>query len=493
MKFRYTAIVARLIADNHGLAHSKLYFVANASSHGDWETHIGMKRAGLRMGALGTRLLALALFVVLTGCTVTRSDFPDYAKTISCKSGLGAYSLSRSELGIQVKERITLSGPVRTFQAVRVSSKPDPRHTYCLKFAGSPTSDDKVIVGRNTDGLLEIVSANVIDRSREITLAFLRLYFNIAAGIGAQREDGLTPTEQVVFDYELDPFDFVDMAIMNERLTDLGFCFVVSDYSYNHREIALNAYCDNPESSVAAAPPIWTKIFESAATLTAYSDQYGQSLAGSVPRAPVVTDTKLLGGILYRPRIPHTVLVLRENTSGAWQIQQRTQLLLENVSPILSVGVGRSFFAQRVSVLLFDTGVLQNVCVYKSSELVEFVKIPLSVASAIVALPTTIFQLRINDDGNKTLLQNAEKQLYEAQLAAIESEVASKAQSANTTLASSKLDAAFGNAVPEGATEFTGKTISFGENSAAGTFGCPATSPAHAQPVRPAKVSIGAN
>ena len=125
-------------------------------------------------------------------------------------------------------------------------------------------------------------------------------------------------------------------------------------------------------------------------------------------------------GVLYRPRVPYNYyLFVRHLERGQvrWKLRRTATLLLENRSPIISVGVDRSFFASRRTALLFDDGVLKNVCIYKSSELEEVATIPLAIAENLVKLPSHVLQLRLENTNNFKQLVDTQNRLIAAQRA----------------------------------------------------------------------------
>jgi hypothetical protein len=88
---------------------------------------------------------------------------------------------------------------------------------------------------------------------------------------------------------------------------------------------------------------------------------------------------------------------------------------LENISPVISLGVERAIFAARRTALLFDRGTLVGWCVSKSSELLAAMDIPLEVVRSIVALPTAILQVRIDEVTRSNDLVAAERDLISLQ------------------------------------------------------------------------------
>jgi hypothetical protein len=89
---------------------------------------------------------------------------------------------------------------------------------------------------------------------------------------------------------------------------------------------------------------------------------------------------------------------------------------MENIAPVIGVGIDRVAFTQKKTTLVFDAGMLKSVCIYKKSELLEFVQIPLYVAQSIVLLPTRIIQVRIDQTNSQRALVQAEDELIKTQL-----------------------------------------------------------------------------
>jgi hypothetical protein len=87
----------------------------------------------------------------------------------------------------------------------------------------------------------------------------------------------------------------------------------------------------------------------------------------------------------------------------------------ENASPVLSIGVDRTLFTLKQIALIFDKGSLQNVCIFKKSEAVEAIKIPLQVVQAIAALPTDILQIQYDNISKSSALTKAEYDLINSQ------------------------------------------------------------------------------
>src|SRR5262249_33614448 len=133
----------------------------------------------------------------------------------------------------------------------------------------------------------------------------------------------------------------------------------------------------------------------------------------ALPVPPEIMST----GLLYRPRIAHKVVLMSKGDPGGrdrWVPYLTKRVEMPNISPVLSFGIQRALFTNRVTTVYFDQGVLTDVSVNKGSELLGFVSIPLVVAKAVVAVPAQIIQFRILDTQNQTALLNAQGQLIQA-------------------------------------------------------------------------------
>lgn len=401
---------------------------------------IGRAAAAVRRWRLAALVVAAA---GLAGCAVAGSQFLDDNHGVGCRSAsLGSYALPRSVLQIAVVETTVGGVKQRILDGPNVRAVADPRHVYCLDYLASPTSDDIVDVKKTNDGLLTLVATDIIDKSREIAVTLTRAAFTLATGLRTQTL-GSDATRSVRFRYEVDPFDHADMAAMNERLSSLGFCLINPGWSFDPDRAGIDAYCDAPEKTVRHALPKWV-----AAQRRQGADGRG-ALLPTTPLAPKVSDARMLSGILYRPRLDHTLLVLEKRAHRSWDLTRRQPLLLENVSPILSVGVSRAFFSDRITILRFDNGVLGNVCIYKGSELEAAATVPFLVASALVALPATLIQVKINTAQDRERLAELETYLAELQtemIAALAEDREPRLGSAPSTGSTGTLPAVFADA-----------------------------------------------
>lgn len=352
--------------------------------------------------------LVLCAALALGSCAMAESVPINRMNLLGCESDSGAYYLSKTHLEVTV-ERVKLVdttsnevvGAFNRIKEITEKRKPDRRHGFCLDYLASPTADEKVYIKKSSNYLLTLISTQAIDQSAYILKNFINaIFIGISAGAG-QDFRGLTGIKEVketAFRAEYDPFDQTDSAFINESLTDLGFCLVLENRTFDPDQETIDAYCSNPGGHGRLGRNGVHKIADEGAP-------------------PPIAETGGRG-ILYRPLLPYNYyLFVKDGGRGKrWKLRHTQVVRLENNSPIVSVGIDRTFFANRRGALLFEEGVLKNICIYKSSELLELSTIPLAVANNLAALPTNIIQLRIDNSNNFRELAAAEDRLMQAQM-----------------------------------------------------------------------------
>lgn len=374
---------------------------------------------------IASGLAALAAVATLMSCSVVGSaPVTEYAMVsdprspaldaVRCATRLGSYSLPKSMLHVTVMKG-TGSPVVNTIRVDGDKRVPDNKQTYCLDYLSNSFADDTVRVAKDrtdvnnntvTTPYLQLVASNAKDQSATIIRKLIRTAFILISGspnfAGARSAlgAGASDKSEVVRDLTFDPFDQVETAEINRSITPLGFCVVLGDYSYDVDAMAIDGYCAAPQQAVKRHPS---------------------------PRAEAASRQRFLiprprDGIFYRPRADYPVSVYVKADPGGterWRLAQMQYFGFENISPVISVGVGRAVFAQQRTGLVFDNGALTNVCLTKGSEVAGFVNIPLDVVYGVIALPTQTIQASINSAATRKNLLDAQSQLLQAQQAYI--------------------------------------------------------------------------
>jgi hypothetical protein len=348
----------------------------------------------MRFSVLSTvRLWVLiALPLAAAGCSVMSSDLMEFAADGGCRTSAGTYYLPKTHLRVVVT-RTTDDNSVYDTVAVTTIRVPDRHFGYCLDYLGRINTDDIVTVKRYpTTQLLGIISTDAIDQSGAILTNFVKA---VIGGVTARTRDGKKTGEAVVvFNADYDPFDKASTAEVNHALGKFGFCLLLdADFAGDWRKI--NRYCDHPKAGHYDREP--------------YQVQYRDQLP---------PERRSLQGIFYRPRVPYNYYLFTKDKPrghGPWQLKESTVVYIENVAPILAARLDRAFFAQRKTTLVFDEGALRNVCVYKTSELEQISLVTLDVVKSVVAIPTQIIQIQIDQTKGEAELAKAEFELLKAQ------------------------------------------------------------------------------
>ena len=387
-------------------------------------------------------ILLLGLCGVFAACqTVMESNSVGFGQAGSCASHLGSYQLATSRLKITVEASSsgdTFSTSLRELEAVQ---RADSKQIYCLDHLASGTSNDKVVVRRSKRGdrneafidtplqtrrealandkipdevgqdtsMLQLISSRSVDQSALIARKLIRLGVaihtnQVAKGLGTYSSG--VPDQPVTF--EIDPFDPVKMAQINESLRDFGYCVALGNYTVADASPAgLARYCRDPSGTLRAAYPPSARI--------------------AAPEPPA----NKTQGVFYRPRLPYSVYVLANPDPygvSQWTPVAVRTVAMENRAPVLSVGVDRATFAARQTALVFDNGALTDVCMAKGSEVLGAVEIPIELVSGVLLSPITAIQQATSVTSARAQLAEIETKVIKLQ----EAQIALEAERATT-------------------------------------------------------------
>jgi len=375
--------------------------------------------------------------LALAGCAVVGSapTFDESALFLGCRSTLGSYSLPKTVVNFVISKK--KEDPYHVLQSIKTTPVPDNQHTFCLDHLRSPLASDEVRVFKNkiettkevdvdnakgfsapvkravtsvapvSTPFLQLIVSKAVDHTAGIIRRLIRTAFILLtnkggfnpgrnAAVGTDRAGGAI----VVADFTVDPFDYQEMARVNHVVRKFGFCFVLEDYTFDRSRstgASADRYCRAPNKIAAEKPP------RTAAAI--------QDLHYLAP--------KPTSGIFYRPRAAYRLSVyLNDDPEGrgsVWRLGQITNLRMENIMPIVSVGVDRAIFATRRTGLVFVDGALTNVCISKGSEVEGAIQIPLDVIYGIIALPSEMLSAATSDARTAKDLLDAQNRLIAAQ------------------------------------------------------------------------------
>jgi len=387
----------------------------------------------------------LLLALALGGCAITEStvvdrNVPSAPGTVACASALGSYSLPKSFIRVVIGQtnepgaRPDLVTFAETLPAdgkfkFEITRRADPALTLCLDYVASAFAHDEIAITKqdpdssNDNGtsattsrqFLRSVIVNATDKSVQIAQNLIRTAFVGLSGnpdFGVNRTIPLSAKPNILADLEFDPFDARDSAEANARLTRLGFCLVLEGFTFDRGSLSVDQYCNSP--------------FRVRNHLSQVAELYAAK-----SREPIAPNTP---GILYRPRQTFMISVYRNDARvrGRWHLSRRVDVELENLSPVIAVGVSRAVFARRNAALIFEEGTLKTVCTAKSSEIENFVAIPFEVARGLVALPSQIVKVKINRIAKQEELARVEELFIRTQAALLKTRLQQKKQATET-------------------------------------------------------------
>jgi hypothetical protein len=335
-----------------------------------------------------TSIIILATTLALGSCTtpMVASFEASSGARIACDDSQGGYRLPRRTIVMQVTPSVQGRGFEATARVGKAFGEAgDP---ICLKYINSLTSEDNLAISVNTLGLLQKIETTAIDKSNEIILKAVETGAILATG---GRTSGFGSLPQTL-SLEFDPFDGRWIGRINRDLRAYGLCVFIDEYHVDGATSPAE-WCDR--GGRPAAQPR-TRVSKAAAVVSV-----------SPP------EERRRHGILYRPNMPHAFVVMQkiDPGRGPWQLASRQVLEMPNVSPVLSLSVDRTFFATRTTKITFADGVLTNVEIDKTSELLTLSQTLLDAANRIVAIPAQIVQFRIDRATGQTRLIAAQNQL----------------------------------------------------------------------------------
>ena len=366
--------------------------------------------------------IVLTAVALAAACSVVESrrfdlDPPAPAEGTPCASTLGSYALPKAFLRVRIGQADAKTLPELVpnqadGKPFAIERRPDPVLSFCLDHLASPLADERIEVvkwpvkgdAKTKGSLLGAVLVNVTDQTAYIVRALIRALSIAVTGqedFTSARAGELTP-EQIVADLEFDPFDQREAAVVNDRLSKLGYCVVLEGHMFG-QGADVDRYCDRPLTYGLVPTPVYR----------AYAAVEAVRLE---PRRP---------GLVYRPRHPYRVAIYRKKDPhgrGRWNLEQMSTAELENLSPVLSLGITRGMFAGKRVNFVFDAGTLVTACVAKTSEVEGFVSIPLEIARSIVKIPDAVFTVQIGRLEEEAKLARLERQLFLMQQALLDAE-----------------------------------------------------------------------
>lgn len=101
------------------------------------------------------------------------------------------------------------------------------------------------------------------------------------------------------------------------------------------------------------------------------------------------------GAIFYRSPVPVT-LTLEQKVGGDWHVADALLAQLPQAGPISYIPTNGSAFVKTVDDVVFSDGVIVSWSPERPSEVLEVVRLPIKIATAILSAPAQILSLRVD-------------------------------------------------------------------------------------------------
>jgi hypothetical protein len=297
------------------------------------------------------------------------------------------YNLPKGLIHLVVKPK---QGATNDYEITfAVISVPDENHLYTLKYLPNPTADDTINIQVGSNGLLKSITTTTIDKVPEIVQKIAELVpvavksFVPAAQVSQLKL--LIKNIDVIFD----PDDKKAVGDLKKRFHDeVGADFEVEPLfvAQQYREPLPSPHSVYYRLLV----PYRVTLRFTYSTAASSSDETASSSGKAAGTAAKAADNGYYESsqILYIPN---------------------------RHSPILSCDINRAAFVTKTYTLTFSDGVLISSIIGKPSEVSGFMSIPLDVAKAIVAVPSSIVKFKIDTTTQSTALVEAQNNLIKAQ------------------------------------------------------------------------------
>lgn len=388
---------------------------------------------------LHSRILGLIALAALGGCQMLDSRWLDADPVnagTTCHTNAGTYHLPRRLIRVRVTNSTVAPAPPVFGLNVDVTSAPyvaDRTETYCLDFLLSYLSADRVGIQRTADGLLQRVYTQADDKSKGIAQDVIQAAGDLVAANQAESlarsgarsaarsgarvstvqittGDPAKPFEDIVARFEFDPFVEREAREVNTALREFGYC----------------VYLD-PRNDPFVPP--WSE--ELCRTLSVAKKPYAATVYPMVYKAdpafprsglpifdprPVPAEVQARG-ILYRPELSHSLVVMRKPDPGArnegWRMAASERIVVPNAAPAFVLQVERAIFVKAQTDVQFSNGLIKNISVDKPSELLAAADLAVAAAQVVTNIPAQALKILSNRKQNTIALINTNAALIQ--------------------------------------------------------------------------------
>jgi hypothetical protein len=376
-------------------------------------------------------------FNLLTGCLVASAlsacqmldserlstSLSEGGSTATCQSNAGTYFLPRRLITIELTE---MTGKAAGFGINIVQDNTDyvadRNESYCLDFLLSYLSADRVGIQRNKQGLLERVYTQAEDKTPKIAKEAIQATADLIASEGARSlSRSLRPQIQikdkpnVIASFQFDPFVEREAREANNALSEYGFCVFVDARNDPFAPEWSSDICKEIVAGKSASAKTKRGSIDPA-LISKYGPSYprsGLKIFDPNPVAPTIQER----GILYRPELSHSLVVLQKpdpkSRHTQWRAAGSQRIIMPNAAPAFVLEVKRAAFVKAETDIQLQNGLLKNVSVNKPSELLAVSNVTLAAAQIVVDIPNQALKILNNRVANTEALIKANSDLID--------------------------------------------------------------------------------
>jgi hypothetical protein len=378
------------------------------------------------MRTLGIMAIVLGAALAGGGCQMLDSNWLDTdprAAGTTCTTNAGTYSLPRRLITVTVTGT-DKSGFNLKVDATGDTTAPyvaDRNENYCLDFLLSPLSADRVGIQRTEDGLLRRVYTQADDKTKDIAQQLIQgaadlVSSNQAGTPGrsfATRPRFAGDADPVVATFMFDPFVEREAREVNIALVEYGYCL----YLDTHRDpfaprwsqqICRDAVVGRKKGSRNPA------VYAEPSMVYKADPAYPRSGLAIFDPRPVSAEVQQRG-VLYRPELTHTLVVIRKPDPGSrfseWRPVASDKIVMPNAAPAFVLEFKRAVFVKAETDVQFHNGLIKNVTVNKPSELLAASNLVVAAAQIVTNIPKRALTIFNNRTENTIDLINTNAQL----------------------------------------------------------------------------------
>lgn len=318
--------------------------------------------------------------------------------------------------------------PLNNLSLTLLPMEPDPEFLLRANLDHWWVRDDELTIAVNNRGLLTSTELATTDQTGEILTQIVRTaaFFSGAAPVSpggnvslalkieedsgdagdkCKQDVGLQPLrEERIFD----PTSLVELYGINTFLENnsLPFCIAVDDVAPGSE----NTQCKEPVAYINGESK--KKPLDKHARPPGYQSNSAAKLLGKPP------SSKTVNGFMYRPNLPHKIDVIAvtdAKNKPRYRIVDSSIIFLPNKGPVTLAPTTTGALVTTEYELMFEDGVLISWRADRPSELLEIVRLPLSIVDGVFESLSRLIPFQTQQVNNQTDLLEANLRLIEAQ------------------------------------------------------------------------------